>query len=58
MNNCDHKDTKKIMKLVSWAEDTASGDFDNTKGKHDQGFVKKLCCAECGAVVTQPKEQP
>lgn len=48
MNQCEHK-YGAVFKLVAWATDThlPSG------WVHDQGFVYKLCCPNCGAVVTK-----
>ena len=44
MNNakCHHTNGSK-PKLVAWAIDYA-----NT---HEQGFVVKMCCVKCGAVI-------
>ena len=38
---CRH--TRVKFKLVAWAE--------HCNGAHRQGFITRLCCADCGCVI-------
>jgi len=45
MTQCKHTNTKE--RLVAVAIDY--------KGKHEQGFRKLLCCADCGIVIDKKR---